>query len=560
MERKPFTFIAGVLLVLVVAPTPSLSINGNTYLWVAGNGFWDTPGNWSPGDGPPVNYDKAVIDLGVTVTSDQGASVSQLSVGSGDTLLICEKELRFNSDYGGVATWLYNDGAVRVQNRDGGLGAAIVIGAENVSVQGCGAIVLGGDAAQEALTDSGLGGTVTHAATHTIQGGGLIQVNLVNQGRIIANHGLLNYSQRTLNNAGGVLSASGGGNVLGLESATVAGGQINPQDGKVRLFGSTLADVTFGPGLIESDQNNFLQNTATLSAGATLQILPDSALSSSFVNLVNHGDIFLNTGAEDHEVYVAGSFTFLGTGRLVMGGEGNILHVIQCTNSESHTIAGGGAIQAVTEGAHLINHGAILANDGVLNLNCQITGNGTISVAEGATLIANQPLQTGGLILSPLAMLTVNTSQYIDLKRNFSFALIDPGRWNSLSTKFRLSGGGGGMQTVEVGGQDKGAVIAGLTDNFALAQLRVEGAGTLAGLVDLVDNGHRSISGAEALYVDILQVLPEATLDLKGLKLYAQLDGLMHRVAAGEGSLFGNGQIIDTGREKSTSGLMLLLD
>ena len=428
----------------------------------------------------------------MTVTSDQGASVSQLAVGAADTLLISDRELRFNSDYGAVAPLLANNGVVRVQNKAGGVGATIATGGENISIQGSGVIILGGDLAQDSLTDAGLAGTVTHAASHTIQGGGVIQVNLVNQGQIVANNGALNYSQRHLNNANGLLSASGVGSVLGLVSASVSGGRINPQDGKVHLYGSTLSDVTFGPGLIESDQNNFLQIAATLSSGATLQILADSALSSNAVNLVNHGDILLNTGAVGHEVYVTGTFTFLGSGRLVMGGEGNILNVIQCTNSESHTVEGGGAIEAVTDAANLTNHGAIIANHGTLIQNCPVTGNGRVAVADGATLIVNQPLQTGDLTLGGLASLTVNLSEasFIDLKRNFSLAQTEPARWNSQATRIKMSGGG--VQTLEVGGWDYGVSNDGLMDNFALGQLQVEGAGTQATLVDLMDNGHRA--------------------------------------------------------------------
>ena len=92
MDGKPFTCIVWALVVILLTPTASWSLDGKTYTWVAGDGYWDTPGNWLPGDGPPLAFDKAVIDQGVTVTSDQGASVSQLAVGAADILLISEKE------------------------------------------------------------------------------------------------------------------------------------------------------------------------------------------------------------------------------------------------------------------------------------------------------------------------------------------------------------------------------------------------------------------------------------------------------------------------------------
>jgi hypothetical protein len=45
---------------------------------------------------------------------------------------------------------------------------------------------------------------------------------------------------------------------------------------------------------------------------------------------------------------------------------------------------------------------------------------------------------------------------------------------------------------------------------------------------------------------------------LNGLKRYAYMDGNMHRVRAGEGSLFGGGKIID--RSGAGTLFLLLLD
>jgi len=89
--------------------------------------------------------------------------------------------------------------------------------------------------------------------------------------------------------------------------------------------------------------------------------------------------------------------------------------------------------------------------------------------------------------------------------------------------------------------------------------LLLKGTGTQAALVDLIDNGHRS-GRSEVLYTKILQVLPGATIGLKGMKLYAKLSGTMRRVVNGDGSLFGSGQIIDTGRGKGLPALFLLLN
>ncbi|MCX5890649.1 MAG: hypothetical protein NTY36_14555 [Deltaproteobacteria bacterium] len=109
-----------------------------------------------------------------------------------------------------------------------------------------------------------------------------------------------------------------------------------------------------------------------------------------------------------------------------------------------------------------------------------------------------------------------------------------------------------------MGGRDYGASNTGLTNNFALPKLQLDGVGTQAKLVDLIDNGHRAVGGHEVFYADTLEVLPGATLNLNGLKLYAYLDDNLHRVRAGEGSLFGGGKIIDNLGEGTL--FLLLLD
>jgi len=557
MSSKPSLVIGLALVVILLIPTASLAVGGQTYEWIGTSGDWSIPGNWHPSDGPPSGYDKAIIGKGVEVSITKGAGVSQLSIGSGNSLVISEWGLNFSDNYGTVETFIVNNGFIRVKNKVGGAGANIVTWGANVALQGNGTMYLGGDVAKDSLTDGGYGGTVTHTATHTIRGGGTIHATFINQGTVIADNGILNFNQRNITNAS-TLSASGSGNVLGFTGGcVVTGGQINPQDGTVRMGGSTFDNLTLGPGQVESTNVNYLQNTVTLSSGTTLRILPDSVLASYSVNLVNNGNI-ITQGTAAQYAYLSGYFTFQGSGSLTLGGENNHLSVnAPTTNSASHTIQGGGAIDG---DGPLTNNGPIIANNGVLTLDCKVNGTGTVTVADGATLAVNQPLQSGDLTMSNLASLTWNSYGYIDLKRNFSFAQTDPARWNSQATRIMLSGGGGGaVQTLEVGGADYGVSDAGLIDNFALAQLRLEGSGTQAALVDLIDNGHRA-GGREVLYVDILQVLPETTLDLKGLKLYAKLGGNMHRVVKGEGSSFGGGQIIDTSRGKALPSLILLLE
>ncbi len=108
-----------------------------------------------------------------------------------------------------------------------------------------------------------------------------------------------------------------------------------------------------------------------------------------------------------------------------------------------------------------------------------------------------------------------------------------------------MMGGGQSAQRLEIGGTDMGPAWSGFgTPNFQLQKLIVQGDGTRVVLTDSIDNGNRP-SSSEALYASTLAVLPGATLNLNGLALYSVLTGNPHRVLAGEGGLFGGGQIID---------------
>ncbi len=73
---------------------------------------------------------------------------------------------------------------------------------------------------------------------------------------------------------------------------------------------------------------------------------------------------------------------------------------------------------------------------------------------------------------------------------------------------------------VEVAGEDMGAVLAGLTDNFALAGLEI-GNGSEVGAIKLIDLVDNSLGGGnEALYVQNLVVTDGSVVDLNGLNLY----------------------------------------
>ena len=112
--------------------------------------------------------------------------------------------------------------------------------------------------------------------------------------------------------------------------------------------------------------------------------------------------------------------------------------------------------------------------------------------------------------------------------------------------------------TLEVGGRDYGISASGYNNNFNLTKLQITGAGTYASLVDVIDNGRRA-GGCEVLYVENLQVDPGATLNLNGLRLYARRDGTIYQVSAGQGELYGHGEIINIAAASGSAINSLLL-
>jgi hypothetical protein len=208
-------------------------------------------------------------------------------------------------------------------------------------------------------------------------------------------------------------------------------------------------------------------------------------------------------------------------------------------NDTDHTIEGGGLILAPVE-----NKGNIIANNGTMQISGEITGNGSVSIANNAKLDLNQNLETGDFSMGAVTILDVANNKTIDLNGDFTFAQTNESNWIwGSATSLTMSGEGESWQSLEIGGYNYGLGISGFSGNFDLVNLSIEGEKTYAYLTDGIDNGNRS--SPEALYVDDLDVITGAILNLNGLNLYTYLNNTIHLVAAGEGQLFGGGQIIN---------------
>jgi hypothetical protein len=418
-----------------------------------------------------------------------------------------------------------------------------------VTFTGSGQIVLGNYPRKYILVDNYINDT-----NHTIRGGGRISApgtTALNKGNIIADNGMLMINT-PINNQG-ILGASGPGNHLQIYNTTCSGGLYNPQDGLIELWTSTLNNPTFGPGTVTTMTHAaFLNGTSFLDPGTNLIVDNSGQLYFGGSAMVtNNGTIQVNAGINTAVIYASGAVTLTGPGSVVLNG--NLQSHLWTGPSDSfvndtpHTIQGGGTISAILD-----NKGKIIANNSELRINQPVTGTGSVSVTDDATLfLYGNNLQCGDLTLSHLATLKLQNERTIDLKGNFSFAMTDPAKWIWMyQNALQMSGGGATKQSIEVGGKDYGESTAGFSNNFNPQFLALSGAGTYVNLVDNINNGQWP--EREALYVGgdghlntTLNVPPETTLNLNTLKLYAYLKNNIHRVKGGEGYLFGGGTIID---------------
>jgi hypothetical protein len=502
-----------VVLSLGIIPVESLAID---FVWsLDGDGYWDVPGNWTPNGVPGSDASRedtvtidAVPSRNVTVTyngySLGWANTAGMTVNAGDTLLILSPTSVTNA---ANASTVVNNGTIQLSTA-GGNNASFGCGSSTVDLTGSGNLVLGTPSGGKncSLSNGGAGGTFINHAPHIIRGAGEIDFWLTNQSQIIAENGTFRISA-TIYNTGGTLWVNGAGNAFFL-TATIDGGQILPGAGQVILDSSQLSNLTLGPGDVRLNRDSVLLDGVTLPAGT--QVTVPAGLTLDFGHY----------GA-------------------------------------SHTNV----------------HNGSITNQGTLRVYGNVTGSGTISVADNASLqlwyplssgTTYQALQAGTLSMAPLANLYLANYTGIVLSGNFSFGMADPAKWTWQTNTGLIMNGGGPWQSLEVAGQDVGAVVAGFSSNFAIPDLELWTSGTKVYLTDAIDNGHR-VGKPEALYVNSFWVDPGTTLNLNRLHLYTYLNGDVHQVKAGEGNLFGGGQIIDVSQSpgpRSVPGIMmpLLLD
>jgi hypothetical protein len=573
---KVYLVIIGVLALLWLAITPAAALN--TYTWQGtSSSYWSDPLNWDPLSPPfPPNDPSTYVVInkapGANVIINANSQTGGLKLGSGNSLNVFQPsggvQFRLGSALlpGATATVL-NDGTLQVTR---GSYTILSADASTVNLNGSGQIVLWGDnflSGECAFINAG-GSTVVNGSGHSITGGGgrlaIVTPGLLNQGAITATHGTLLCQSNITQSASGTMNSTPD-NTLELQTQ-ITGGTINPNGGSVLLNGGvSLANLNLGGGQLDTANHTNLYGNIGFSSATVFNVHNGHIVNlyqagdGTPCTLNNYGTINLTSSGVGAYLAVHNPVTLTGTGSVTMGadstnqmnGSGSLGQGF--TNDSMHTIQGGGTINC-----SVVNHGKLIINNGTMSLIGMVSGSGAVSVMDNATLYGQPGLQCGNFSMSVLATLNLPTNGSImDLKGNYTFAQTDPARVNFGNWTLKMSGRGG-EQTLEVGCRDDGATASGYTNNFVLPELWVTGADTYASLVDGVNNGHRT-GDREALYVTTLQVDPGSTLDLNGLRLYAKRGGVIYRVSAGQGSLYGGGKIINTAAASGSAVNLLLL-
>lgn len=175
------------------------------------------------------------------------------------------------------------------------------------------------------------------------------------------------------------------------------------------------------------------------------------------------------------------------------------------------------------DGGYTAMPGTVVLTDGSLHVagDLQIGAEDPFGMSGFGTLrfTSNKPHVTveGDLILTDSATLqTVEGARIELLGSNVITTAIGPTGLAGLSQlTLAFNADGSLLDTLEVAGDPTGS----FDDNFAVGRLDLN-LNTRLQLVDLFDNGHRSATGAESLFVDQLSIADTASFDLNGLDLF----------------------------------------
>ncbi len=387
-----------------------------------GDGVWNNPAYWDILTVPNGGYNVFIVDGTSTVTSNINVTVGNLTLASGNGLIIQDGTSFSISGGTGIVT---NNGTITIGGN--GTDTRFYVGSPNVTLTGNGTLILnpGNTAVRSRISSTNGNYVLTNDTNHTIMGSGYIgegNMGLVNKGTIVANNtagplyidlsgvggvnegtlkamsgASLQLVGQTFNNAAGLILADGTGSYVGLRDSVVVNGG---------------AFTTTNGGVIATMNNSTLDGIA-LTAGSSFQGW-DGTNTRLKNTITNEGTMTIAGNGADTRFYVdSADVTLAGSGTLVLNpgntaqrsriSSTNANYVL--TNDTNHTILGSGWIGEGNMG--LVNKGTIVANNTTAPLYIRLSGvgavnEGTLKAMNGAGLqLYDQTFDnTKGLILA----------------------------------------------------------------------------------------------------------------------------------------------------------------
>ena len=382
---------------------------------------WNDPGNWSSLDVPNVAGESATLGFGTayTVDMDVNAVLDFLTLSNNLAQLDFNGARQMNI---ATNTGITNNGTI-VLNALSTTADSILQFDVDGPINGTGVIMMmrpGNDA----RIQGGAGVTITNGVGHTIMGlGRVLPNNLINDGTISADGGILELESLTTNNS--LIDALSGGTLRLEEDVTqAAAGEILARGGGVVTMSGA---ITISGGLLNSTGSGRIERpvgTVTLENvenRAAFDVIGGGALALTGTAFTNNDTIVVNSNLSTADAFIRfdSDLTINGTGtiELTRQVDSRIDSATDITGTigTNQRVEGGGVINA-----QLINNGVMSADTLGLTMEMQNnpkTNNGTMEARNGGLLqIENITLtqDPAGLLLADGGDINCISSNTID--------------------------------------------------------------------------------------------------------------------------------------------------
>lgn len=419
------------------------------------------------------------------------------------------------------------------------------IGSQPLS--GAGSIVFGGlkswygDVARVLVSNDGaVPAALTVAPTITVRGthgriAGSVDASIVNHGRITADgaDGTITLAVNMINVGAPAFGTANGG-TLKIAAAISNNGATMVLSGRPMLAGGSIVGGTVagtGSSLVLSSDGGLLNGT-TIATGVLLDVTDPWGPRADVRNgLTLNGDARIecdpNSGSLPTLRFI-GTQAVTGVGTIRVGNRrswyGDVAQILledegltpaTLTIGDGVAIrAAGASIRALNTSAMIVNQGTIAAESGaVVRLFGDVANTGVLDAGSGRLDI------DGSLTVNNHGLIRSRGAGEIRVTGSLRGNTGNASAFAPAGLLFNGAGTAASPQLLEAMSGDFGATAAAMSGNFAVGSV-VLANGTYVRLTDL---SHNRGTAPEAVYVKQLVVPGGSTLDLGGLRLYAQL-------------------------------------